>query len=99
MTTACGVTLANNTFNTDIGQHRIIQCSTTVHSHCVNLVIDYSMSLYLCMGMSADGSEEEDDEDLEQQDSIFSRLEELRFHLEQAMGFENFIQAYNKIKV
>ncbi|XP_077076831.1 serine/threonine-protein kinase Nek1 isoform X2 [Siphateles boraxobius] len=46
----------------------------------------------------SDGSEEEDDEDLEQQDSIFSRLEELRFHLEQAMGFENFIQAYNKIK-
>lgn len=46
----------------------------------------------------SDDSEEEDDEDLEQQDSIFSRLEELRFHLEQAMGFENFIQAYNKIK-
>lgn len=49
--------------------------------------------------MHADDSEEEDVEDLEQQDSIFSRLEELRFHLEQAMGFENFIQAYNKIKV
>ncbi len=49
--------------------------------------------------MNADDSEEEDDEDLEQQDSIFSRLEELRFHLEQAMGFENFIQVYNKIKV
>lgn len=49
--------------------------------------------------MNADDSKEEDDEDLEQQDSIFSRLEELRFHLEQAMGFENFIQAYNKIKV
>ncbi|KAF4099457.1 serine/threonine-protein kinase Nek1 isoform X6 [Onychostoma macrolepis] len=46
----------------------------------------------------SDDSEEEDNEDLEQQDSIFSRLEELRFHLEQAMGFENFIQAYNKIK-
>ncbi|XP_016149767.1 serine/threonine-protein kinase Nek1-like [Sinocyclocheilus grahami] len=46
----------------------------------------------------SDDSEEEDEEDLEQQDSIFSRLEELRFHLEQAMGFENFIQAYNKIK-
>ncbi|XP_009292956.1 serine/threonine-protein kinase Nek1 isoform X9 [Danio rerio] len=46
----------------------------------------------------SDGSEEEDDEELEQQDSIFSRLEELRLHLEQAMGFENFIQAYNKIK-
>ncbi|XP_073712082.1 serine/threonine-protein kinase Nek1 isoform X2 [Misgurnus anguillicaudatus] len=46
----------------------------------------------------SDDSEEDDDEDLEQQDSIFSRLEELRFNLEQAMGFENFIQAYNKIK-
>ncbi|KAA0708684.1 Serine/threonine-protein kinase [Triplophysa tibetana] len=46
----------------------------------------------------SDDSEEEDDEELEQQDSIFSRLEELRCHLEQAMGFENFIQAYNKIK-
>lgn len=46
----------------------------------------------------SDDGEEEDDEDLEQQDSIFSRLEELRFHLEQAMGFENFIQVYNKIK-
>uniref|UniRef100_A0A673H6A2 non-specific serine/threonine protein kinase n=1 Tax=Sinocyclocheilus rhinocerous TaxID=307959 RepID=A0A673H6A2_9TELE len=56
------------------------------------------ISLSLCMCMHADDSEEEDEEDLEQQDSIFSRLEELRFHLEQAMGFENFIQAYNKIK-
>ncbi|XP_051501463.1 serine/threonine-protein kinase Nek1-like isoform X2 [Myxocyprinus asiaticus] len=45
-----------------------------------------------------DDSEEEGNEDLDQQDSIFCRLEELRFHLEQAMGFENFIQAYNKIK-
>ncbi|KAF3834554.1 hypothetical protein F7725_027112, partial [Dissostichus mawsoni] len=32
-------------------------------------------------------------------DSIFSRLEELRFRLEQQMGFEKFIEAYNKIKV
>ncbi|XP_076872459.1 serine/threonine-protein kinase Nek1 isoform X2 [Brachyhypopomus gauderio] len=46
---------------------------------------------------SDDGGEEEES-DSEQQDSIFSRLEELRFHLEQAMGFEHFIQAYNKIK-
>ncbi|XP_066533295.1 serine/threonine-protein kinase Nek1 isoform X2 [Hoplias malabaricus] len=46
----------------------------------------------------SDDSEEEEESDLEQQDSIFSRLEELRFHLEQAMGFEHFIQAYNKIK-
>lgn len=51
------------------------------------------------MDLNADDSEEEDGEELEQQDSIFSRLEELRCHLEQAMGFENFIQAYNKIKV
>lgn len=51
------------------------------------------------MDLNADDGEEEDDEDLEQQDSIFSRLEELRFHLEHAMGFEHFIQAYNKIKV
>ncbi|KAK3522626.1 hypothetical protein QTP86_028197 [Hemibagrus guttatus] len=46
----------------------------------------------------SDDSEEEGRSVLEQQDSIFSRLEELRFHLEQAMGFEHFIQAYNKIK-
>ncbi|XP_034158013.2 serine/threonine-protein kinase Nek1 isoform X1 [Pangasianodon hypophthalmus] len=46
----------------------------------------------------SDDSEEEVTSDSEQQESIFSRLEELRFHLEQAMGFEHFIQAYNKIK-
>uniref|UniRef100_A0A3B4AE66 non-specific serine/threonine protein kinase n=1 Tax=Periophthalmus magnuspinnatus TaxID=409849 RepID=A0A3B4AE66_9GOBI len=34
----------------------------------------------------------------EHQDSIFSRLEELRYNLEQQMGFEKFIEAYNKIK-
>uniref|UniRef100_A0A8B9L9W0 non-specific serine/threonine protein kinase n=1 Tax=Astyanax mexicanus TaxID=7994 RepID=A0A8B9L9W0_ASTMX len=49
-------------------------------------------------GGDLDDSEEEEESDCEQQDSIFSRLEELRFHLEQAMGFEHFIQAYNKIK-
>uniref|UniRef100_A0A4W3JHK1 non-specific serine/threonine protein kinase n=1 Tax=Callorhinchus milii TaxID=7868 RepID=A0A4W3JHK1_CALMI len=31
-------------------------------------------------------------------DSVFSRLEELRMTLEQEMGFESFIEAYNKIK-
>ncbi|XP_060739306.1 serine/threonine-protein kinase Nek1 isoform X3 [Tachysurus vachellii] len=46
----------------------------------------------------SDDSEEGGRGDLEQQDSIFSCLEEARFHLEQAMGFEDFIQAYNKIK-
>lgn len=49
--------------------------------------------------MSIDDNEEEEQSDLEQQDSIFSRLEELRFNLEKAMGLEQFIQAYNKIKV
>ncbi|XP_063057370.1 serine/threonine-protein kinase Nek1 isoform X1 [Engraulis encrasicolus] len=46
----------------------------------------------------SDDSGEEEADELEQQDSIFSRLEELRFQLEQEMGFEAFIQAYNKIK-
>ncbi|XP_028817996.1 serine/threonine-protein kinase Nek1 isoform X2 [Denticeps clupeoides] len=46
----------------------------------------------------SDSSEEEEESDAEQHDSIFSRLEELRFHLEQEMGFEAFIEAYNKIK-
>uniref|UniRef100_H3APE6 non-specific serine/threonine protein kinase n=1 Tax=Latimeria chalumnae TaxID=7897 RepID=H3APE6_LATCH len=31
-------------------------------------------------------------------DSVFSRLEELRLNLEQEIGFEKFIEAYNKIK-
>ncbi|XP_056132296.1 serine/threonine-protein kinase Nek1 [Lampris incognitus] len=46
----------------------------------------------------SDGSGEEQGGEVEHQDSIFSRLEELRFNLEQQMGFENFIEAYNKIK-
>uniref|UniRef100_A0A8C8FAM4 non-specific serine/threonine protein kinase n=1 Tax=Oncorhynchus tshawytscha TaxID=74940 RepID=A0A8C8FAM4_ONCTS len=47
---------------------------------------------------SSESHGEEEDGAAEQQDSIFSRLEELRFNLEQEMGFENFIEAYNKIK-
>uniref|UniRef100_W5MTR5 non-specific serine/threonine protein kinase n=1 Tax=Lepisosteus oculatus TaxID=7918 RepID=W5MTR5_LEPOC len=46
----------------------------------------------------SDITDEEATSDADDQDSIFSRLEELRFHLEQDMGFENFIEAYNKIK-
>uniref|UniRef100_A0A669BU41 non-specific serine/threonine protein kinase n=1 Tax=Oreochromis niloticus TaxID=8128 RepID=A0A669BU41_ORENI len=42
--------------------------------------------------------EEEQGGETEHHDSIFSRLEELRFNLEQQMGFEKFIEAYNKIK-
>ncbi|XP_054644994.1 serine/threonine-protein kinase Nek1 isoform X3 [Dunckerocampus dactyliophorus] len=44
----------------------------------------------------SDSSEEEGEAEL--YDSIFSRLEEHRFNLEQQMGFEKFIEAYNKIK-
>ncbi|KAM8874333.1 serine/threonine-protein kinase Nek1 isoform 2-T4 [Spinachia spinachia] len=46
----------------------------------------------------SDGSEEEQVGGGGHHDSIFSRLEELRFDLEQQMGFEKFIEAYNKIK-
>uniref|UniRef100_A0A4W6E242 non-specific serine/threonine protein kinase n=1 Tax=Lates calcarifer TaxID=8187 RepID=A0A4W6E242_LATCA len=47
---------------------------------------------------SVDGSGEDQGGEAEHHDSIFSRLEELRFNLEQQMGFEKFIEAYNKIK-
>ncbi|XP_023679528.1 serine/threonine-protein kinase Nek1 isoform X2 [Paramormyrops kingsleyae] len=46
----------------------------------------------------SDNSDEEQESDTDHQDSIFSRLEELRFKLEQEMGFECFVEAYNKIK-
>lgn len=46
-----------------------------------------------------DGSAEDQSAEAAYHDSIFSRLEELRFNLEQQMGFEKFIEAYNKIKV
>lgn len=46
-----------------------------------------------------DGSGEDQGGDAEHHDSIFSRLEELRFNLEQQMSVEKFIEAYNKIKV
>ncbi|XP_033477754.1 serine/threonine-protein kinase Nek1 isoform X2 [Epinephelus lanceolatus] len=46
----------------------------------------------------SDGSGEDQGGETVHHDSIFSRLEELRFNLEQQMGFEKFIEAYNKIK-
>lgn len=51
------------------------------------------------MFSTVDGSGEDQGGEAEHYDSIFSRLEELRFNLEQQMGFEKFIEAYNKIKV
>ncbi|KAM8889651.1 serine/threonine-protein kinase Nek1 isoform 2-T2 [Synchiropus picturatus] len=46
----------------------------------------------------SDGSEEDHEAEDQHCDSIFSRLEELRYNLEQQMGFEKLIKAYNKIK-
>ncbi|XP_077441337.1 serine/threonine-protein kinase Nek1 isoform X4 [Vanacampus margaritifer] len=46
----------------------------------------------------SDNSEEDQEGESELYDSIYSRLEEHRFNLEQQMGFEKFIEAYNKIK-
>ncbi|XP_078417108.1 serine/threonine-protein kinase Nek1 isoform X9 [Cetorhinus maximus] len=46
----------------------------------------------------SDDSEEDVAGESAEFDSVFSRLEELRMTLEQEMGFENFIEAYNKIK-
>ncbi|XP_014863378.1 PREDICTED: serine/threonine-protein kinase Nek1 isoform X3 [Poecilia mexicana] len=46
----------------------------------------------------SDGSGDDQCVEVDHHDSIFSRLEELRFNLEQQMGFEKFIEAYNKIK-
>ncbi|KAK6493911.1 serine/threonine-protein kinase Nek1 [Huso huso] len=46
----------------------------------------------------SDNTDEDAASDADDQESIFSRLEELRLNLEQEIGFENFIEAYNKIK-
>ncbi|XP_068599346.1 LOW QUALITY PROTEIN: serine/threonine-protein kinase Nek1 [Brachionichthys hirsutus] len=46
----------------------------------------------------SDGSGEDQGGEAVYRDSIFSRLEELRFNLEQQMGFEKLIEAYSKIK-
>ncbi|XP_069797738.1 serine/threonine-protein kinase Nek1 isoform X13 [Narcine bancroftii] len=46
----------------------------------------------------SDDSEEDLAGESAEFDSVFSRLEELRMTLEQEMGFENFIEAYNKVK-
>ncbi|XP_053921271.1 serine/threonine-protein kinase Nek1 isoform X4 [Cuculus canorus] len=46
----------------------------------------------------SDNSEEEIASECEECDSIFSHLEELRYNLEQEIGFEKFIEVYEKIK-
>ncbi|KAG8453844.1 hypothetical protein GDO86_000461 [Hymenochirus boettgeri] len=46
----------------------------------------------------SDDSSEEFASECEDDDSVFGHLEELRFKLEQEIGFEKFIEVYNKIK-
>lgn len=46
-----------------------------------------------------DNSDGEIASECEECDSIFSHLEELRYNLEREIGFEKFIEVYEKIKV
>ncbi|KAM9329509.1 serine/threonine-protein kinase Nek1 [Gastrophryne carolinensis] len=46
----------------------------------------------------SDDSSEDVGNDYDEGDSVFGHLEELRFKLEQEMGFDKFIEVYNKIK-
>lgn len=59
---------------------------------------DYCLKVS-AFAICADDSEEDVAGESAEFDSVFSRLEELRMTLEQEMGFENFIEAYNKVKV
>lgn len=49
--------------------------------------------------VSADDSCEDFENEYDEGDSVFGHLEELRLRLEQEIGFEKFIEVYNKIKV
>ncbi|XP_053111348.1 serine/threonine-protein kinase Nek1 isoform X2 [Hemicordylus capensis] len=46
----------------------------------------------------SDNSDGDNVSECEEYDSVFSHLEELRCHLEQEIGFEKFIEVYDKIK-
>ncbi|NXJ12870.1 NEK1 kinase, partial [Odontophorus gujanensis] len=46
----------------------------------------------------SDNSDGDVASECEESDSVFSHLEELRYNLEQEMGFEKLIEVYNKIK-
>ncbi|XP_071976048.1 serine/threonine-protein kinase Nek1 isoform X1 [Engystomops pustulosus] len=46
----------------------------------------------------SDDSSEDFENEYDEGDSVFGHLEELRLKLEQEMGFEKFIEVYNKIK-
>lgn len=67
--------------------------------NCCHRSISKAQSITVTNPAVTDGSGEDQGGDAEHHDSIFSRLEELRFNLEQQMSVEKFIEAYNKIKV
>ncbi|XP_034968114.2 serine/threonine-protein kinase Nek1 isoform X1 [Zootoca vivipara] len=46
----------------------------------------------------SDNSDGDNASECEEYDSVFSHLEELRYNLEQEIGFEKFIEVYDKIK-
>nr|XP_056711199.1 serine/threonine-protein kinase Nek1 [Euleptes europaea] len=46
----------------------------------------------------SDNSDGDDASECEEHDSVFSHLEELRCNLEQEIGFEKFIEVYDKLK-
>lgn len=53
----------------------------------------------LLFSFLTDNSDGEIASECEECDSIFSHLEELRYNLEQEIGFDKFIEVYEKIKV
>lgn len=59
----------------------------------------FEVTIITLLFSKIDNSEEDQEGESHLYDSIYSRLEEHRFNLEQQMGFEKFFEAYNKIKV
>lgn len=53
----------------------------------------------LLFSLFTDNSDGEIASECEECDSIFSHLEELRYNLEREIGFDKFIEVYEKIKV
>lgn len=62
------------------------------------LMLVVSLTVFFCFSFT-DNSDGEITSECEECDSVFSHLEELRYNLEQEIGFEKFIEVYDKIKV
>lgn len=63
------------------------------------MVFYFIGSLLLLFSFFTDNSDGDIASECEECDSVFSHLEELRYNLEQEIGFEKLIEVYNKIKV